>query len=359
MTKDQRPNQYYELIDPTTGITYQPNPDRVWAFIKTSMNVLLKNNRVVFPSDNSKRPMLKRFKDNLKTDVNPISSLLDKVGMNAEGTRIIRELFGATLFNYSKPVSLLTELIQQVAGSDDIVLDFFSGSSVTAHAVLELNQLDKENRKFICVQLPEPTGENSEAFKAGYKTIADIGKERIRRVIKKLKSNTKQKNEKDKNNPKLFKNPEHQTGNNNNLGFKVFKLAKSNFSLWNADVEKTPESIQQQLSLHVKHISPEAEQEAILFELLIKSGIPIATPIKKISLPAGKGKKVGVIFSIDDNELIICLEKQLTHELIKGIAELKPQRVICLDEGFQNNDQLKTNAALIMKSNGVIKFQTV
>ena len=111
--------------------------------------------------------------------------------------------------------------------------------------------------------------------------------------------------------------------------------------------------------MHVQHISPEAEQEAILFELLLKSGIPITTPIKTISLPAGKGKKIGIIFSIDDNELIICLEKQLTHELIKGIAELKPQRVICLDEGFQNNDQLKTNAALIMKSNGVIKFQTV
>ncbi|MDR3610320.1 MAG: hypothetical protein P4L27_07160, partial [Ignavibacteriaceae bacterium] len=143
------------------------------------------------------------------------------------------------------------------------------------------------------------------------------------------------------------------------LGFKVFKLAKSNFSLWNADVDKSSESIQQQLSLHVQHISPEAQQESILFELLLKSGIPITTPVKTIVLSAGKGKKSGVIYTINDNELVICLEKQLTHELIKGIAELKPQRVICLDEGFQNNDQLKTNAALIMKSNGIIKFQTV
>jgi adenine-specific DNA-methyltransferase len=239
------------------------------------------------------------------------------------------------------------------------VLDFFAGSCTTANAVLELNKQDNGNRKFICVQLPEITDENSEAFKAGYKTIADIGKERIRRVIQKMTSAIEQKMEKDKNNPKLFKNQEHQSTDIDDLGFKVFKLARSNFSQWNADVSKAPEVIQQQLSLHVKHISPEAEQEAILFELLIKSGIPITTPIKTIYLPAGKGKKAGVIYSINDNELVVCLEKQLTHELIKGIAELKPQRVISLDEGFQNNDQLKTNAALIMKSSGVIKFLTI
>ena len=262
-------------------------------------------------------------------------------------------------FDYPKPIELVKYLMKMNCGTEFLTLDFFAGSCTTAHAVLNLNQQDNGTRKFICVQLPEPTDENSEAFKAGYKTIADIGKERIRRVINKINAETEQKKEKDKNNPRLFKNQEVQTNENSDLGFKVFKLAKSNFSLWNADVDKTSEAIQQQLSLHVQHISPAAEQEAILFELLLKSGIPITTPVKTISLSAGKAKKTGIIYTINDNELIICLEKQLTHEVIKGIAELKPQRVICLDEGFQNNDQLKTNAVIIMKSNGVIKFQTV
>jgi adenine-specific DNA-methyltransferase len=137
------------------------------------------------------------------------------------------------------------------------------------------------------------------------------------------------------------------------LGFKVLKLAQSNFSRWNTGVEKTSDIIQEQLFKHVHHISPEAEQEAILYELLLKSGFELTTSIKNIEIESKH------VFSIGDNEMLICLEKQLTNELIKTIAELKPVRVICLDEGFQNNDQLKTNAALIMKSKGVVKFQTV
>jgi adenine-specific DNA-methyltransferase len=251
-------------------------------------------------------------------------------------------------FDYPKPIELVKYLVKMNCGAEFFALDFFAGSCTTANAILDLNEEDGGNRRFICVQIPEPTDKNSEAFKAGYKTIADIGKERIRRVIKNIRDKAKQK-------PNMFS----ENNKKHDLGFKVFKLAKSNFALWNADVDKTLEAIQQQLSLHVQHISPEAQQESILFELLLKSGIPITTPVNTIVLSAGKGKKSGVIYTINDNELVICLEKQLTHELIKGIADLKPQRVICLDEGFQNNDQLKTNAALIMKSKGIIKFQTV
>jgi adenine-specific DNA-methyltransferase len=186
MTKDQRPNQFYDLVDPSTKKCYKANPDRVWAYIRESMDTLIAEKKVFFPPDTSKRPMFKRFKTYLKSEVNPLSSWLDDVGMNSEATREIREIFNATLFNYSKPLSLIKKLVSQTSVSGDLVLDFFGGSGTTAQAVLELNKEDGGNKKFILVQLPEKCDENSEAFKAGYKTIADIGKERIRRVIKKL-----------------------------------------------------------------------------------------------------------------------------------------------------------------------------
>ena len=140
---------------------------------------------------------------------------------------------------------------------------------------------------------------------------------------------------------------------NADLGFKSFSLARSNFKLWDGSVEKTPEAIQAQLYSHTDHISPEAEQEAILYELLLKSGFPLTTPIQKLELAGA------AVFSIAGGAMLICLEKNITAESIKAIAALEPQRVICLDEGFGNNDQLKTNAVQIMKSRKVLKFQTV
>jgi adenine-specific DNA-methyltransferase len=262
--------------------------------------------------------------------------------INEQGTMELGELGMADLFDHPKPIGLLNKIVSISTDNNDIILDFFAGSCTTAHAILKLNIQDGGNRKFICVQLPEPTEGKSEELKASYKSIADISKERIRRVIKKVEGENKI-------NKDMFTTEKP----NLDLGFKVLRLSKSNFSSWNTGVDKNSEVIQEQLFKHVQHISPEAEQEAILYELLLKSGFELTTSIKNLEID---GKHV---FSIGDNEMLICLEKQLTNELIKAIAELKPVRVICLDEGFQNNDQLKTNAALIMKSKGVVKFQTV
>jgi adenine-specific DNA-methyltransferase len=187
MSSSMRPNQAYDLIDPKTGKKYPFNPNRVWAFIPSSMNRMIKEGRIVFPDNTSKRPMLKRFKFELKTDKNPFSTIIiDQVGLNTEATRMMQQIFKENIFEYSKPISLLKVLLTQVTSQDDVILDFFAGSATTAHAVLDLNKQDGGNRQFILVQLPEPCAPESEAFKAGYKTIADIGKERIRRVIKKL-----------------------------------------------------------------------------------------------------------------------------------------------------------------------------
>lgn len=277
-----------------------------------------------------------------KTTYKPKSIWEEVEVITERGTIELGELKLSKYFDFPKPKHLIKKALMIGTNEEDIILDFFAGSCTTAHAIFEQNKEDGTNRKFILVQLPEPCTENSEAYKTGYKTIADIGKERIRRVIKKIKKEHAE-------NTDMFKHDISKL----DLGFKVYKLAKSNFNIWDASIEKTPEAIQQKLFEHIKHISPEAEQEAILYELLLKSGFELTTPIDKLTI---EGKTV---FSIAEGQLLICLEKELTHEVIKAMAEKQPSRVICLDEGFQNNDQLKTNAVQIMKSKGVLNFRTV
>jgi adenine-specific DNA-methyltransferase len=243
-------------------------------------------------------------------------------------------------FEFAKPVKFIIYMIDLCGvGKDDIVLDFFAGSCTTADAVLECNKKDGGRRRFICVQLPESTEEGSEAFREGYKTIADIGKERIRRVIKKIQ---------DERTGQLdFKQDDL------NRGFKVFKLTQSNFKLWEGSVDPKKEVVEKQLEMHVDHINPKSSQEDILFELLLKAGFELTTKIEKIPM-AGK-----TVYSIEGGLMLICLEKELTKEVIKVMAEKGPSRVICLDQGFVGNDQLKTNAVQIMKSKGVEDFRTV
>ena len=333
MTKDQRPNQYYDLIDPQTSKIYKANPDRVWAFIKESMDKVIAENKVFFPSDTAKRPMFKRFKTHLKSEVNPFSSWLGEVGMNSEATREIREIFNATIFNYSKPLSLIKSLVFQTTIEDDIILDFFAGSGTTAHAVLELNKEDGGNRKFILVQLPELTDENSEAYKAGYKTIADISKERIRRVIRKIE---KEKGEK----PDMFDNGKLD------LGFKVFKLSSSNFKIWRGD-EITEDNLSRQLDAFTNPVSEGSKQQNMLYELMLKSGYQLTDKVDVMDK----------YYSVNDGELIIALE-EMNQSVINKILAAKPQKVITLDNLFTGNDQLKTNTVLQMRDAGV-EFKTI
>jgi adenine-specific DNA-methyltransferase len=159
MNKSQRPNQYYVLIDPKTGKQYQPNPRRVWAFIPPSMDRLISENRIFFPEDTSKRPMQIKYLRELKSDLNPFTSILmdlpDPVGLNSEGTKILQDIFGNRIFDYPKPISLVQNLISQLTDENDVVLDSFAGSGTTAHAVLNLNKEDGGYRKFVLVELED------------------------------------------------------------------------------------------------------------------------------------------------------------------------------------------------------------
>jgi len=181
MTKEQRPNQYYDLIDPVTGIIYSSNPKRVWTYFPETMKQKIEENRVVFPKSKGGKPMYKRFLKELRTTINPISTWMSgenySVGLNSEGTKIIQNIFEDKVFDYPKPISLIELLISQIAKNNDFILDSFAGSGTTAHAVLNLNKQDGGNRKFILIEM-ENYAEN-------------ITAERVKRVIKGYGENNK------------------------------------------------------------------------------------------------------------------------------------------------------------------------
>ena len=269
-------------------------------------------------------------------------------GSNQEASINLEKLFEKRIFDFPKSTKLLGNLITIGSNKNDIILDFFSGSCSTAHAVLDLNKENGGNRKFIMAQLPEPCDEKSEAFKAGYKTIADIGKERIRKVIKKIETEVQEEEIKNKAKLEL---EESKPKTKLDLGFKVFKLDRSNFKTWDGNTEN--DGIQNQLEKALFHIDTKSSEEDILTEIILKSGFQLTVRIEEITLAAKK------VFSIADGSLIVCLDKDITKELIQEIAKLEPARVVCLDSGFKERDELKTNAIQIMKSHGVDDFRTV
>ena len=234
-------------------------------------------------------------------------------------------------FDFAKPSELIKHLIKiSQINENNIILDFFAGSGTTAHAVLDLNKEDSGNRKFILVQMPEKTDEMSEAYKAGYKTIAEIGKERIRRVIKKIREETPKKELK-----------------NSDLGFKVFKLRESNFKIWRSNNVNDEETLIKLMEDHIDPVKDGSKIENILYELLLKSGIELTTKIEK---------KSGY-YSANNKKIIFILEK-IDENIIQDILLQKPKKVITLDRLFKNNDQLKTNTALQMKD-AEIDFEVV
>jgi adenine-specific DNA-methyltransferase len=334
-SKTQRPNLFYPITNPNTSEEILPRETAVWAYSKEKHLENANNNLIYWGIDGKSRsPRIKQYIFEAKNVV-PRSFLDNKnAGSTQQATLDFLSLFDQNYFQYTKPVQLLTYLISlsTVNVDQDIILDFFAGSGTTGHAVLESNKQDGGNRKFVLVQLPEPTGTED------FTTIAEITKERVRRVIKKL------------NDSETGKLPIDAP---QDRGFRVFKLAPSNFKSWNAIVPKDRKTLEHQLELHVDHILPSRDRQDILYEILLKSGFPLTAPTETLSL-AGKQA-----FSIADGELLICLESELTLEVIRAIAARKPERVVCLDAGFAGNDQLKANAVQIFKTQGIPSFKTV
>jgi len=327
---DLEPHDDWVKVFPV--ISRKDEIQRVWRWGKDKSRTELNKEIVGYKTEDGEFRIVQKTRLTGKV----IRSLqIDKDISSRRGTGEVENIFGSKIFQFPKPIELIKRFISVSAQENEIILDFFSGSCTTAHAVLDQNKQDGGNRKFIMVQLPEPCDENSEAFKAGYKTIADIGKERIRRVIKKIEEEQAIKAKENagklpgmaKELPKL------------DLGFKVFKLDKSNFKLWDgADPNISEDKLAKQLELHIDHIHSKASQEDVLYELLLKAGFKPTEKVKKKKL-AGK-----TVFFIADGALLICLENDITRELIDAVAEAEPIQFICLDRAFKGNDQLKVNA---------------
>jgi len=335
---EERDYAIFEIVGPR-GQRCMPPKGSSWRFTKDKIQELIDDNRIWFGEKGDSKPRLKRFRADVRESVPPQTIwTFDQVGHTDEGTKELASLFGGTESPFPNPktVRLVLRMLAISCSADDLVLDFFAGSGTTAQAVLEMNNKDGGDRRFILVQIPEPTARED------YATIAGITKERIRRVIHNL-------NHAEADQLPLDGREKRERG------FRVFKLGESNFKVWNADYQLSNASaLTEQLRLHTDHVLPDRSQQDILFELLLKAGYPLTASISEV------GVAEQVAFSISDGNLIVCLEWAIAIETLRAIMDLKPKpvQVICLDHAFQGNDQLKTNIVLEMESRD-IQFRTV
>ncbi|MCI5973532.1 MAG: site-specific DNA-methyltransferase [Candidatus Methanomethylophilus alvus] len=321
MNADQRPNQYYDLIDPKTGRVFKPNYNRVWTYIKETMDVLISEGRIVFPDDENKKPFKKRYKNELDSDTNPISTWMDSVGLNTEATRQLNALFGKSIFNYSKPESLIKLLVQQLTSDEDIILDFYSGSATTAHAVIDLNREDGGKRSFILVQLPEPIDPKSEAGSMGFQTICDIGKERIRKV---------------------GSNIDAINDNDVDVGFRVFKCDSSNMK----DVFYSPEGIvRETLDDYLEVVKNDRGSEDLLIQVMLELGVELSSKIEQIEMGGN------IVFSVDDGYLVACFDDSIDDSTVIEISkEMSGCMYAIFRSGSSMTDEMLANIEQIFKT---------
>ena len=315
-----------------SGRVVEPPTGRCWSLSKKSFLERLQDNRIWFGSDGNSTPAMKRFLSELKFEgMAPTSIMFYKeVGHSQEGAQEVTKLLDAGAFDGPKPVRLLSRLLTLARTNEDsIILDFFSGSATTAHAVMQLNAEDEGHRKFIMVQLPEVCEEGTEAAKAGYKNICEIGKERIRRAARKIREENS------------------LTTQNQDLGFKVFKLDTSNIIPWNPE----PDKIELLLRNAVENILVDRTRQDLLCEVLLKCNLPLTLPIEERNFGDN------TVYVVGAGALAICLDTKIPQTIAEEIVKLRdeyapvvPMQVVFRDNGF--TDVTKTNALQILKQAG-------
>jgi len=316
----------YPIKNPNNGIEYMPSEGRCWLFNQEKMKLYIAEGRVAF-RENTNTPFLKRYLTEVRDGLT-LPTILTDFGFSSTSATEADNIFQKKgIFEYAKPTTLIKPLLKIGISSNDIILDFFSGSATIAHAVMQLNAEDGGNRKYICVQIPEPTDEKSEAYKAGYKNICEIGKERIRRAGEKIKTDNADKDL-----------------SNLDIGFKVLKLDSSNIKTWDSNFD----NLEQNLLDSIENIKSDRTPQDLLYEILLKYGLDLTLPIEEKTL---HGKKV---FVIGYGALIVCLDDEITLEVVEAIAKLKTEykseitRVVFKDSSFADA-VVKTNALQVLK----------
>lgn len=304
------PKQIYEITGPT-GKKFLPPSGYCWRFTKEKFEQMRADNRIWFGFDGNNSPVPKLFLSEVQDGVTPMTLwTFEEAGHNQIATREVRELFDGAVFTSPKPLKYITRYLQIGMNKNDFILDFFSGSATTAHAVMQLNAEDGGNRKFIMVQLPEKCDEKSEAFKAGYGNICEIGKERIRRAGKKIKE----------------ENP--LTTQDLDIGFRVLKLDSSNMK----DVYYKPEDYSQGFLESLEdNIKADRTPLDLLFQVMLDLGKPLSAKIEEREI-AGKH-----VFVVDDNDLVACFDSNITEDVVKTIAQLKPLYAVFRDSGLSSD----------------------
>lgn len=327
----------YTIIGPT-GISFNPPASRAWAVNKQTYEKLLADNRITFGTNGTGRPMFKKFISEVKDGITPETWLSrDKVGDNKTARYELKDLFPENIFETPKPSTLINYLckIAKTKEGNDIILDFFSGSATTAHAAMQLNAEDGGNRKFICVQLPEQTDEKSEAYKAGYKTICEIGKERIRRAGAKIEEEQKVKNN------GLFADEAKPL----DTGFRVFKVDTTNMKeVYYAAGEIT----QKDLFDMEDNIKEERFDIDLLYGALLDWGIELSYPHTTEKIEGCNVHTVNAPLT-DEIDLIACFDKEASEAVIRTIAMRKPMRALFRDHSFTNSAN-KINVFEIFKA---------
>ena len=334
-TADARPNLHYDLINPADGRNYGC-PEKGWRYDRNTMNRLIQEGRIIWPDNPDGRPRKKSFLNELSDNLPGFSSIFSTGVYTNTATKEIGGLFNRYLFDFPKPVEIIKQLISQVSNTDDIILDFFSGSATTAHAVMQLNAEDGGNRRFILVQLPELCDEKSEAHKAGYKNICEIGKERIRRAGKKiLEEHTQVTMDADKS-PL-------------DVGFRVFKLDTSNLKTWDATPieDEQLDLLYQRMNSMIHRVKPERTDLDMIYEIMLKLGVPLTYSVTPFTVNNKTVYGVG-----DDYLLLICLAEDVRPEDVEQMAEYAPAKIIISRDSFRD-DTAMANAYYILRDHGI------
>ena len=326
LVKSFSPSGVYPITNPNTGVEYYPPKGSCWRASQDTMKIWLAENRIFFGKDGKGAPQLKRYLNEVQQGRVPITWwTFEEVGHNDEANKEVSALFEQkTPFDTPKPVRLLLQMLRIGSNKDSLILDFFSGSATTAHAVMQLNAEDGGNRKFIMVQLPETTDEKSEAYKAGYKNICEIGKERIRRAGKKIVEDQEKKRMEEG----LFAGS--STGSEArplDIGFRVLKLDSSNMQ----DVYYSPEQFNENL-LFEDNIKHDRTDEDLLFQAMIELGIELSAKIEQREI-AGK-----TVWSVADNYLMACFDKDVNETTITEIARQHPYYFVLRDSSLATDN---------------------
>ena len=313
----------YKIKTPTGRII-----DEEWRFKEETYWNLFNDNRIVFPKGGNGKPRYKLFLEEKKKQGVLPNTWFDNLSSNQEASKEIKSLFNDKLiFDTPKPVELIKYLINLGSNANDIILDFFAGSSTTAEAIFKSNSKEYSNKKFILVQIPESTNEKSIAYNEGHTNICEIGKERIRRAGDKIL--------------------EESDNKDLDIGFKVFKLDSSNLEKWDPDYN----NLEQTLLTNKENIKPDRTELDLIYEIMIKYGIDLTLPIEKLNN----------IYSIGYGALLICLEDNITKEITEEIIKLKSDnitRVVFKESGFKS-DADKTNIKETLRINNIDEFITI